>query len=193
MGGHHGRISATCLEEFVSPNPEPDAASHPLSDLTDGVYQELRNKARRLIAHKRFNTLDVTALVHESYLNLAKKNGLSIHDRHQLMAICVNSMRDVLVEHARRRTAHKRGSGQRADTLEPDMAIQLDRPEQVLALNAALDVLSDFNPRLTQIVECRFFAGLNEEETAAHLELSLRTVQRDWQRARAWLKREMSA
>ncbi len=189
MGNHRANISGTCLEDPV--NPEPDASSHPLTDLTDGIYQELRRKARRLLKHSSFNTLDVTGLVHETYLNLANKPGLDIQDRQQFMAVCVSAMRDVLVEHARKRCAYKRGSGQRSATLEPHMATQANQPEHILAVNDALKVLDSFNPRLTQIVECRFFAGLSEEETATYLELSLRTVQRDWQRAKAWLRREM--
>ncbi|MCB1042802.1 MAG: sigma-70 family RNA polymerase sigma factor [Acidobacteria bacterium] len=170
---------------------DSDTPSHPLAELTDGIYQELRRKARRLLRQSSFNTLDVTGLVHETYLDLAQKNATSAEDRHALLAICVTTMREILVDHARRRCALKRGSGQGTTTLEPDMLAQSHQPEHVLAIDDAMHVLHSFNPRLAQLVACRFFAGLSEEETAEHLQLSLRTVQRDWQRARAWLRREM--
>ncbi|MCB1052056.1 MAG: sigma-70 family RNA polymerase sigma factor [Acidobacteria bacterium] len=170
----------------------PEVLNPSLNQMTLGIYQALRQKAQRLLQRNAAHTLEVTALVHEAFVELAGKPNLCTKDRQHFLAICVSTMREILVDHARKRCAAKRGYGQTAHTLDPEAPAWIDQPENLLALEEALKVLSSFNPRLTQIVECRFFAGLSETETAECMGISLRSVQRDWQRARAWLRRELS-
>ena len=100
-------------------------------------------------------------------------------------------MRRVVIDYARRRNAEKRGSGRPDLTLEAEPMVALDDVETWLAIDRALDTLSSFNERLTHIVECRYFAGMSETETAEALGISQSTVKRDWRRARAWLRREL--
>ena len=100
-------------------------------------------------------------------------------------------MRRILVDYSRRRTAIKRGGGKPDLTLEPELLSVERQAELVLAVDGALETLASFNERLARVVECRFFAGMTDEETATALDSSLRTVQRDWQRARAWLRKEL--
>jgi RNA polymerase sigma factor (TIGR02999 family) len=157
------------------------------------VYQHLRLLARRQIARGwGSRTLDTTSLVHEAYLQLADETGVDWSDRHHFFAIASTAMRRILVDYARYRGARKRGGGQRSVDLEDAPASLTGQLELVVAVDEALDGLEAFNRRLAQVVECRYFAGLSEEETAAALGTSLRTVQRDWMRARAWLLRELA-
>ncbi|WP_237052911.1 ECF-type sigma factor [Marilutibacter chinensis] len=153
------------------------------------VYERLRAIARGQLARagRRGQTLDTTALVQEAYLQLVDANAVDWQDRGHFFAICARAMRRILVDYARRRHAAKRGGGAVAVTLEADMVAADCQSEQVLAIDAALTGLEAFNERLARVVECRYFAGMTEEETARALDTSLRTVQRDWMRARAWL------
>jgi RNA polymerase sigma factor (TIGR02999 family) len=158
------------------------------------VYDRLRALARRQLRRLRpGQTLDTTALVHEAYLQLVDETGVSWQDRSHFYAITARAMRRIIVDHLRHRHAAKRGGGQAALTL--DAEVLAGRPqgdaELALAVDRALEVLSSFNERLTRLVECRFFAGMTEEETAEALGVSLRTVQRDWMRAKAWLRKEL--
>ncbi len=153
------------------------------------VYERLRAIARGQLARagRRGRTLDTTALVQEAYLQLAGAHGVDWQDRGHFFAVSARAMRRVLVDYARRRYAIKRGGEAECVTLTPDMAAADAQSEQVLAVDEALHGLAEFNERLARVVECRYFAGLTEEETALALGTSLRTVQRDWMRARAWL------
>jgi RNA polymerase sigma-70 factor, ECF subfamily len=154
------------------------------------VYDELRQLARRHLRRlPGGHTLDTTGLVHEAYLKLARSPGLRLHDRGHLLAVTACAMRQVLVSRARARFRVKRGSGARA--LEFDerySAAEGVDAEGLLDLDRALTELRARDPRLAQIFECRYFGGLSEEETATALHLSLRTAQRGWMRARAWLR-----
>lgn len=157
------------------------------------VYDRLRQVARGQLARagRRTQALDTVGLVNETYLQLADEYGVDWQDRGHFFAVCARAMRRILVDHARRRHADKRGGGATHVTLLPD-AVAIDPPsEQVLAIDEALEGLAAFNERLAQVVECRYFAGMTEEETAQALGSSLRTVQRDWMRARAWLSKAM--
>ncbi|KAB8180184.1 sigma-70 family RNA polymerase sigma factor [Lysobacter maris] len=158
------------------------------------VYQRLRVIARGQLARagRRGQTLDTTALVQEAYLQLVDAEGVDWQDRGHFFAICARAMRRILVDYARRRQAAKRGGGAVAVTLEADMVAADSQSEQVLAIDEALNGLDAFNPRLARVVECRYFAGMTEEETARALDTSLRTVQRDWMRARAWLLKALA-
>lgn len=151
------------------------------------VYDELRRMARRQIANEYgVVTLAPTDLVHEAYLKLAGGR-LSADDRAHFLSIAARAMRQVLVDQARRRRSQKRGAGAAPVTLSEarDSAVTLD-PDELLALDAAL---AELDPRQRQIVEYRFFGGLEEVEIATLLGVSDRTVRREWVKARAWLYR----
>jgi RNA polymerase sigma factor (TIGR02999 family) len=136
-------------------------------------------------------TLGATGLVHELYLKLLGQKGLDSRDRGHFLAISARAMRQVLADGARRRTAAKRGGGQAMVTFEEDMALADEDAAWLADLDDALTRLAAVNERLARVVECRFFGGLSEPETAEALDTSLRTVQRDWMRARAWLQAEL--
>jgi RNA polymerase sigma factor (TIGR02999 family) len=156
------------------------------------VYSELRAQARRhLVRERRNHTLQPTALVHETFLRLQGQQRAQWQNRQQFFAVAARTMRRVLVDHARARFAAKRGAGQTLLALDdvPEPAAQ--RGVDVLALDQALERLADLDPRQARVVELRYFGGLSAEETAATLEVSLATVNRDWALARAWLFREL--
>lgn len=156
------------------------------------VYDELRRLARRHLRRSgRGQTLDTNGLVHEAYLKLAAAEGLRLEDRGHLMAVAACAMRQVLISRARARSADKRGGGRAAVPLDDAQASVEAQAEWLLDLDRALERLRAHDPRLVAVVECRFFAGLGEEETAQALGLSLRSVQRGWMRARAWLRAEL--
>lgn len=152
------------------------------------VYDQLRDIARRQVGRGwSGRTLDTTALVHEAYMQLGGDIRIEWQDRGHFFAISARAMRRILVDHARMRGARKRGGGQAFVDRDPDSLSTDDRLEMVLAVDEAVVALERINPRLARLVECRYFAGLGEAETAAALDVSVRTVQRDWPRARAWL------
>jgi len=153
------------------------------------VYEDLRAIAsRKLRREGRERTMRPTSLVHETYMKLSSRAVLRAGDRAHLLAIAARAMRQVLVDDARRRSAAKR-SGERECTTFDDQIRRADvGADEMLALNDALDELE---PRQRQIVECRFFGGMDEEEIAESLGVSARTVRRDWVKARAWLYRAL--
>jgi RNA polymerase sigma factor (TIGR02999 family) len=157
------------------------------------VYRRLQELARRQLRRQGSGeTLDTTALVHEAYLQLVDETGVSWQDRTHFYAITARAMRRIIVDHVRQRVALKRGGGQAPIALDDELVGGArDETELVIAVDRALESLAAFNERLARLVECRFFAGMTEEETAAALGVSLRTVQRDWIRAQAWLRREL--
>lgn len=156
------------------------------------VYQELRRLARgQLRKGGHHQTLNTTGLVHEAYMRLVGGVNVDWQDRGHFMAVAARSMRQVVVEYARRSSAAKRGGDERPLTFE-DQAIAVSaQADQVLAINEALLALGRRSERLIRVVECRFFAGLSSQETAEALGLNLRTAQRDWIRARAWLQQAL--
>ena len=152
------------------------------------VYDELRGVAERQLRRERpGHTLHPTALVHEAYVKLAGGR-LDATDRAHFLAIAARAMRQVLVDHARRRSAHKRGGDWYPTTLTDGSASIELQPEEMIALDRALDTLDE---RQRQVVECRFFGGMEEAEIAEALGVSERTVRRDWVKARAWLYQEL--
>ena len=156
------------------------------------VYERLRAIAGRQVARGwPGQTLSPTGLVHEAYMQLVEETGIDWQDRSHFFAICARSMRRILVDYARRRTALKRGGGVAASTEDPDAVALETQAELVVAVDQALDRLASFNERLARLVECRYFAGMSEQETADALGVSLRTVEREWPRARAWLQKEL--
>ena len=159
-----------------------------LDRLLPVVYSDLRAVAEREMRRESpGHTLQPTALVHEAYLRLGGAAG-SAADRTHFLAIAARAMRQVLVDHARRRGAAKRGGGAPPVTLTDGIGGGPCDAEEILALDRALEAL---DPRQRQVVECRFFAGMEESEIASALGLSERTVRRDWAKARAWLYREL--
>jgi RNA polymerase sigma factor (TIGR02999 family) len=167
---------------------EPAAAQ-----LVSEVYAELRQLAGRLMSGERKgHTLQPTALVNEAVLKLLKRSGLvCLSDRRHFIAAAAQAMRQVLVDHARRRTTAKRCSGRSAEPLDAVLESYEDRSGDVLALHEALSRLEQKDQRLAQVVTLRFFGGLSASEVAEQLGVSLSTVEGDWRLARAWLRREL--
>jgi RNA polymerase sigma factor (TIGR02999 family) len=160
--------------------------------LFDLVYEELRVLAHRQARGGSDLSFNTTAVLHEAYLKLVDQPRVEVRDRHHFFALASRAMRHILVDQARRRGAAKRG-GSAEVTLPEDPAAPVQaQAEEVLAVDQALGRLEALDPRLGRIVEMRFFGGLSVEETAEALEISPRTVKRDWQKARAFLYRELA-
>ena len=163
-----------------------------VQDLFTQVYDELRRVAANALRQERSDhTLQPTALVHEAFLRLARADSLAVLSRAHVFALAAQAMRRILVDHARTHRAQKRGNGLRIpidDIDAPTPAPDVD----LLALDRALESLAAIDARQAQIVELRFFGGLTVEEAAEVIGMSARTVKREWQMARAWLKREMA-
>jgi len=157
--------------------------------LIEIVYPQLHRTAKQQLSRQASETsLDATSLVNEAYIRLVDETGVEWKNRGHFYAISALTMRRILVDQARQRRAEKRGSGLRPETLMTRHHLSLEsKAELILAVDMALTELEAFNPRLARVVECRYFAGLTGGETAAALEVSSRTVERDWLRARAWL------
>jgi len=156
------------------------------------VYQDLRRLARNQLRRDHAGwTLQTTGLVHEAWLRLVDADQVDWQDRGHFLGVAARAMRQVVIEYARRRSAEKRGGGVRAATLDERVIPIDDHAEWLLDLNEALERLAAHRERLARVVECRFFAGLSNEETAEALGSSVRTVKRDWTFARSWLQREL--
>jgi RNA polymerase sigma factor (TIGR02999 family) len=150
------------------------------------VYRELHDRAHRQLArHRPGETLSTTALVHEAYLKLTDSAHQTYHDRVHFFAVASRAMRQILVDYSRRSMAVKRAG--HPVSLDPDAIANPGRAEELLALDEALTQLEKLDGRLVRIVELRFFGGLSVEETSDALEVSPRTVKRDWRKARAFL------
>lgn len=157
------------------------------------VYDELRRLAGGQLARERGgHTLQPTALVHEAYLRLADHYRLAWQGRTHFFAIAAITMRRILVSHARKHRAAKRGQGGIAVTLREDHAVDEGRSVDLLALDQALAELESIDARQCRVIELRYFGGLTIEETAEALEISPATVKLDWSLARAWLFRQLS-
>jgi RNA polymerase sigma factor (TIGR02999 family) len=173
----------------------PDA----MSRLVPLVYAELARIARRQLRRETTgHTLSTTALVHEAYLRLVDQSRAQWEDRAQFFAVAARCMRRVLVDHARRHRAARRGGAERRhvplEMLDASHAQQLDAGERadiLIAVDEALGRLAALDARQAQVVECRFFGGLTEAETADALGVTTRTVTRDWVKARGWLQQEL--
>jgi RNA polymerase sigma factor (TIGR02999 family) len=193
----------------VEPSAEdPEAITEALGALRNGapdamdrlaplVYERLRRIAhRQLRAEPVGHTLSTTALVHEAYLRLVDQTRAEWQDRGHFFAVASGAMRRILVDYARRYRAARRGGGEDGAPVRPisldDTEIPVDeRAEALVALDEALERLGEFDARQARVVECRFFGGLTEEETAAALGISQRTVAREWVTARGWLFQEL--
>jgi RNA polymerase sigma factor (TIGR02999 family) len=186
-------VPLTLPNGMSSPNTTSapmDAPATPLDQAVALTYQDLRAIAhRRLAARDRGGTLSTTALVHEAYLKLFDQSRGEWRDVGHFLALASVAMRHVLIDRARERTALKRGGARRRITLDDDVLAVEDQSDALLQLDDAVERLARLEPRLAQVVECRFFGGLTEQETAVALGLTVRTVQRDWVKARVLLRR----
>jgi len=153
------------------------------------LYGDLQRLARRHVRQAGHLTLlDTTALVHEAWLRLAGADGADFPDRRHFLAYAAQAMRSVVIDQVRARQAERRGGGQQHLTLDTALAEQLpDGDTELLRVHEALDELAQLEPRLAQVVEMRYFAGLREQDIAGALGITERTVQRDWQKARLFL------
>ncbi len=163
-----------------------------LDGLFSATYEELRRLAARVRRDDRGATLNPTALVNEAYLKLIESSSLPPVSRLHFRRIAARAMRQVLVDAARRRHAHKRGGSVTFVTLDETREGEPASSGELLTLDGALDDLARLHERQAQVVELRFFGGLSLSEIAAVLEVSEATVDRDWRAARAWLARELS-
>jgi len=175
--------------------PLPDPAPRGDTDLDDLLYGELRALARSFLGRERADhTLQPTALVHEAWIRLSAQDGSRWSDRKHFFAIAAQAMRRILIDHARRKQADKRGGDYQRVTLVTDFTPPMECSDEgvdLLALDEALDQLAKLDARQARVVELRFFAGLTLEEVAEALDVSVRTVAGDWRMARAWLSRAL--
>jgi RNA polymerase sigma factor (TIGR02999 family) len=163
-----------------------------LDRLLPGVYRELSAIAhRQLMAVPPGGSLQTSELVHEAYLKLANQQGTQWQDRTHFFALASVAMRHILVDRARARTALRRGGPRRTITLDEELIAVADQAEALLDIDEALDGLAKTDPRLARVVECRFFGGMSEEDIAGALGVTVRTVQRDWAKARMLLRRAL--
>jgi len=185
------------------PTPEPQRLTELLVAWSDGdqkaldelfplVYGELRQLARRYMRRERQgHTLRTTALVNDAYLRLVDQREVRWQNRAHFFAIAAQMMRRILVDHARSKHYEKRGGGAVHVPLEEAAVLAEGKASEILALDEALQALSDLDPRRARVVELRYFGGLSNEEIAEVLKISPNTVTRDWNMARAWLYQEL--
>jgi RNA polymerase sigma factor (TIGR02999 family) len=186
-------------ERTAGPDAPPalrGASRESFDQLVALAYNELRVIAHRNLARRGrphgSATLNTTALVNEAYLRLVNQHEVRADDRAHFLAIAAVAMRHILIDRAKSRAAKKRGGGEAAVTFD-DTALAVEgAPETLLEINEALDRVAEIDPRLARVVECRFFGGLSEEEIAQALGVTVRTVQRDWAKARMLLRRELA-
>jgi RNA polymerase sigma factor (TIGR02999 family) len=165
----------------------PDA----MDRLVPLVYGQLRRMAHRQLQGERpSHTLGTTGLVHEAYLKLVDQTRIEWRDRGHFFALAARVMRQILVDYARRYRAQRRGGGMHRVAFTEGPALE-EQTELLLAVHEALRRLATVNERLSQVVECRYFAGLTEEQTAVALGVTARTVERDWVKAKGWLYQEL--
>jgi RNA polymerase sigma factor (TIGR02999 family) len=191
------------VRNSVPPRPSPARVSRWLDEARSGrheamsalmpvVYDELRRVARAYMQRERpGQTLQATALVHEAYLRLLGERHVSWQNRAHFCAIAANSMRQILIERARRRHAQKRGGGAERVTLDERLAAAPSPAVDLEALDEALTRLAALDPKRARIVELKYFGGLTIEEIAEVTRTSPATVKRGWALARAWLRREI--
>ena len=157
------------------------------------VYDELRRRAERYLRQERpDHTLQATALVHEAYLQLVDQRQVRWQNRAHFIGLAAQLMRRILVEHARRHQAGKRGGAAHKLTLDESLGLSTERGVNLVALDEALTALADLDPQQSRIVELRFFGGLTVDETAEVLGVSPRTVDREWRMAKAWFESELA-
>jgi RNA polymerase sigma factor (TIGR02999 family) len=164
-----------------------------LDELFPLVYDDLRRRAHQCLRREGAgHTLTTTALVHEAYLKLIDVERVQWEDRAHFLALAARAMRQVLVSYARRFKADKRGGGVVPLGIDAELVVSETRADQMLALDRALERLAELNDRLSRTVELRFFGGMKVEEIAVALDVAPSTVKLDWQKAKAWLYRELA-
>jgi RNA polymerase sigma-70 factor, ECF subfamily len=164
-----------------------------LDELYPLVYQELRRLARRYMSRERKgHTLQTTALINEAYVRLVDQRNVHWANRSHFFAISAQIMRRILIDHARRHAYAKRGGGAQQVSLEEAATVVPDQAAEMIRLDEALKSLAEMDPRRSQVVELRYFGGLNNEEIAGVLKVSENTVTRDWNMARAWLYQQLA-
>ncbi|MEP6572064.1 MAG: ECF-type sigma factor [Gemmatimonadota bacterium] len=183
--------AGSAAESESGPREESGRMPHALDDLFSATYEELRRLASSVRRNDPSATFTPTVLVNEAWLKLAGSPALGGASRTHFKRIAARAMRQVLVEAARRRNAEKRGSGVALVTFDEGLDAGATSSEEVLALDDAMERLARLNPRQAQVVESRFFGGLEIPETAELLGVSEATVLRDWRAAKAWLAREL--
>ncbi len=185
MAEPHSRATSL-LRQWSEGNAEA------LDQLVPIVYKELRRLAHYHLRHERTgHTLQTTALVHEVYLRLCSQDDPRWEDRAHFFAVAARMMRRILVDYSRRRAAGKRGSGAVHVPIEEGLSIPFQEQYDLDALDGALDRLAAFDARKCQVVEMRFFGGLEAKEIAVVLKTTEATVRRDWNIAKAWLFRDL--
>jgi RNA polymerase sigma factor (TIGR02999 family) len=179
------------VTELLIAHRAGDAAA--LERIVPLVYDDLRRVARAQLRRRRGagDSLDTNGLVHEAYLRLVDQSRATYRDRGHFFAVSALAMRQIVVDHARRRARTKRGGGHAAVSLEEVAEPAAVEAARIIEIDDALNSLAKEDQRLARVVECRYFAGFSEEETAAALGVSVRTAQREWFKARAWLRREL--
>ena len=183
-------LSTPGLTELLSDWQRGDQTA--LNKLTPLVYDELRRIAHRYVQRERNgHTLETTALVNEAYLRLAGQKKIEWQNRAHFFAVTAQVMRHILIDHARRRQYAKHGGDARQVSLQEAETMSQERAGELVALDEALDELAKLDVRKSRVVELRYFGGLDLEETAHVLEVSVMTVRRDWRVAKAWLFRRM--
>ena len=182
-------------QNTTSPGPTdlPDGALEPLELVVTRAYGDLRAIAHRRLLRAGGGTLSTTALVHETYLKLIEQSPGVWRDRGHFLAVASLAMRYVLVDRARACHAAKRGGGGHVVTFDDESIPADEQAVMILELNEALERLAAWDERLARVVDCRFFGGLSETETAEALGLTVRTVQRDWVKARILLRRALES
>lgn len=164
-----------------------------LDELYPLVYDELHRLARRYMSRERKDhTLQTTALINEAYVRMVDQKNVNWANRSHFFAISAQIMRRILIDHARRHAYAKRGGGAQQVSLEEVAAIAPQQGRELVRLDEALKTLAERDPRRCQVVELRYFGGLNNEEIAGVLHVSENTVTRDWNMARAWLYQQLS-
>ncbi|MCG8457696.1 MAG: ECF-type sigma factor [Holophagales bacterium] len=163
-----------------------------LEEIFPIVYDDLRRIARGQRRRGRSSlTLDTTALLHEAYLRFARGNAKAYEHRQHFFAVAARAMRHILLDEAKRRLRQKRGAGADHTDRDPEQLEVTQQAELMIALDQSLEKLGQIQERARQVVECRYFGGLTEEETARALDIDPRTVRRDWAKARAWLAEDL--
>jgi RNA polymerase sigma factor (TIGR02999 family) len=191
QGGATARAASDDVCELLRAWNAGDTSA--LERLTPIVYDELHRLARRYMRGERpGQSLQTTALVNEAYMRLVDYTRMQWQDRAHFFAVAAQAMRRILVEHARRHNL-KRGGGVPHVSLEEAALVGGSRPADLVALDDAMNALAQLDPRKAQVVDMRFFGGLNVDETADVLKISPATVMRDWSTAKAWLYRELAS
>ncbi len=189
MEKHHDKDSLTLLLQKAGEGN--DNASVKLFEL---AYDELKQMAHHKLKHSGLQeTMQTTALVHEAYLKLFNHGKLDAESRVHFFALCGKIMRQILVDHYRKKSAGKRGGSQRDQTLKNLHGSVQEPDAELIDLDSALSKLEKLNYRLSTVVECKFFVAMKDDEIAMYLGVTDRTVRNDWRKARMWLSRELTA